>query len=422
MAQQSRRYIIAVIFTIFFLIGTSFAAGWVANWALNELDVSLPLPDIPLPNGQSLQPTTPAAVVEVEKQDLAVFWEAMELLDKNFYAQDELPRSHDVTYAAIEGIIEQTGDPHSSFLNPDQASEFEADLDGEFEGIGARVDMGDEGLVIVAPFPGTPAAEAGLQPGDVVVQIDGESTQGMDIMQAVSRVRGERGTVVSLTIKRAGEAQLLEIDVTRGHIVIPVVETELIEEEGLPPIGYLRLTDFGRNSVDQFKKSLRELAAQGAQRLILDLRFNPGGLLDASVQISSQFIDDGLILSEKTSTGQEINHPAQSGGLALDIPLVVLINEGSASASEIVAGAIQDTKRGTLIGTTTFGKGSVQRLHNLSDNSLLRITVARWFTPNGNGIHETGIDPDIYVEWNREETAPDEDPQLDAALEFFKNQ
>lgn len=422
MAQQSRRYIVALILSILFLMATSFGAGWGTNWALDRFKVSIPLPDLPLPGGRSLQPTTSAAVVEKEKQDFAVFWEAMQLLDQNFYAQEELPRNEEITYAILEGIIESTGDAHSSFLNPQDAAEFEENLDGEFEGIGARVDMSDEGLVIVAPFPGTPAAEAGLQPGDVVVEIDGESTKGMDVMQAVSRVRGKKGTIVTLTIQRSGEAELMVVEVTRGHIVIPIVETKLIEEEGGPTVGYLRLADFGRNSVDQFKESLKELQEQGMERLIVDLRFNPGGLLNASVEITSQFISEGLILTEKSASGQEIKHPVQGGGLALDIPLVVLINEGSASASEILAGAIQDTKRGTLIGTTTFGKGSVQRLHTLSDNSLLRITVARWFTPNGHAIHEKGIDPDIYMEWNLEETESDEDPQLNAALEFFKNQ
>ena len=422
MIQQYGRFTVALIFSILFVVAASFGAGWAAHWGLNQLNVALPLPDIPLPDGRRLQPRTPAAAVEEEVQDLAVFWEAMGLLDQNFYAQEELPRNEDITYAVIEGIIEATDDPHSSFLDPDLAAEFEEDLDGEFEGIGARVDMSEEGLVIVAPFPGTPADKAGLQPGDIVLEIDGVSTQGMDLMEAVSLVRGQKGTIVVLTIKRGAGAEPLEVEITRGNIVIPIVEAELMEEEGTPPIGYMRLTDFSRNSVDQFKEKLKELQDQGAENLIVDLRFNPGGLLNASVEITSQFIDEGLILSEKNTNGQEVNHSAQRGGLGLDIPLVVLINEGSASASEIFAGAIQDTKRGTLIGTTTFGKGSVQRLHTLSDGSLLRITVAHWFTPNGNGIHEKGIDPDIYVEWNQEEDLSADDPQLNAAMEFFKTQ
>lgn len=422
MMQQYGRFTVALILSILFVVATSFGAGWSAHWALERFAITLPLPDIPLPNGKRLQPRTTAAVVEEEQQDLATFWEAMQLLDKNYYAQEELPRSGDITYAVIEGIIDSTGDPHSSFLNPEEAEDFEEDMDGEFEGIGARVDMGEEGLVIVAPFPGTPADKAGLQPGDIVLEIDGASTQGMDLMQAVSLVRGEKGTVVVLTIKRGADTAPMTVEVTRGNIVIPIVEAELMQEEGLPPIGYMRLTDFSRNSVDQFKEKLTELQDQGAEKLIVDLRFNPGGLLNASVEITSQFINEGLILSEKRLDGQELTHPAQRGGLGLDIPLVVLINEGSASASEIFAGAIQDAKRGTLIGTTTFGKGSVQRLHTLSDGSLLRITVARWFTPNGNAIHDKGIDPDIYVEWDQEEELSPDDPQLNAAIEFFKTQ
>lgn len=410
------------LFSFLFLILASFGAGWAGHWTLQQLGVSLPLPGLPLPGGQRLEPTTEAALDEEGNLDLSVFWEAMKLLDENYYAQEELPREDELTYSAIEGLVESLDDPHTNFLTPQLASDFQADLQGEFEGIGARVDMAEEGLVIVAPFPGTPAAEAGLEPGDIVLEIDGRTTQGMDLLEAVSLVRGERGTVVSLKVRRPGEADLIVFDITRGNIVIPVVETALIEVEGQSPIGHLRLTDFGRNSVEQFKEGINELRAQGAERLIVDLRFNPGGLLNAAVEITSQFIDEGLILSEKTSDGQEVRHPAERGGVAVDMPLVVLINEGSASASEILAGAIKDTERGTLIGTTSFGKGSVQRLHELSDNSLLRITVARWFTPNGNAIHEVGIEPDIYVEWNPEETAPDEDPQLDAAVEFLRNQ
>lgn len=402
------------------LLVTSFSSGWAANWALQKLNVNLPLPALPLPGGQRYQPTNPVAAAEVGSLDMAVFWEAMALLDQNFYAQEELPRGGDVTYAAIEGVIAATGDPHSSFLDPAAAQEFENDLEGQFEGIGARVDMSEQGLVIVTPYPGTPAAEAGLRPGDLVLEIDGTPTLGMDVSEAVALIRGERGTVVSLTVRRDGAADLLVFDITRANVVIPVVETRLIREEGLAPIGYLRLTDFGRNSVEQFRAGLESLQAQGAESLILDLRFNPGGLLDASVTITSQFIDEGLVLTERTDDGSEIRHPAESGGLALEMPLVVLINEGSASASEIVAGAIQDTGRGTLIGTTSFGKGSVQRLHDLSDRSLLRVTVARWFTPNGNAIHEVGIEPDIVVAAEPEMVDTDADPQVQAAIDFFR--
>lgn len=410
------------LFPFLFLILASFGAGWAGHWSLQQLGISLPLPALPLPSGQRLEPTTEAAIHEEGSLDLSVFWEAMDLLDKNYYAQKELPREDELSYSALEGVVESLDDPHTSFLSPQLAADFQADLEGEFEGIGAQVDMNEEGLVIVAPFPGTPAAQAGLQPGDIVLEIDGRTTQGMDLLEAVSLVRGERGTVVSLQVRRSGEADLIVFDITRGNIVIPVVVTELIQVEGQSPIGHIRLTDFGRNSVEQFKEGINELKGQGAERLIVDLRFNPGGLLNAAIDITSQFIDEGLILSEKTSDGQEIRHPAEGGGVAVDMPLVILINEGSASASEILAGAVKDTERGTLIGTISFGKGSVQRLHNLSDNSLLRITVARWFTPNGNAIHEVGIEPDIYVEWKPEETAPDEDPQLDAAVEFLSNQ
>lgn len=423
MRQSRSGWVLPLFLSFLLLVGVAFGAGWGAHWLLGRMNVPLPLPSLTLPGGYRLQPAPQAATAAAaEESDLSLFWEAMALLDENFYAQEELPRDEALPYAAIEGVIDATGDPHSSFLDPASASEFQQDLEGEFEGIGARVDMSEAGLVIVSPFPGTPAAEAGLRPGDVVVEIDGQPTQGMDLEEAVSLVRGQQGTVVNLTVRREGTPDLLVFDITRANVVVPIVETRMIEEAGLPPIGYLRLTDFGRNSAAQVERGLEELMEQGAERLILDLRYNPGGLLDAAVSISSEFIGEGMILTERTSTDREIRHPAQAGGVALEIPLVLLVNEGSASASEILAGAIKDTGRGTLIGTTTFGKGSVQRLHILSDDSLLRLTVARWFTPAGNAIHEVGIEPDIVIEATPEQVGSEEDPQLDAAIDFFRNQ
>jgi carboxyl-terminal processing protease len=243
----------------------------------------------------------------------------------------------------------------------------------------------------------------------------------MTVIEAAAMVRGPAGTQVNLQVRRPGVAELLTFNITRASIIIPIVETEIIEEEGAPRIGYIRLYDFGQRATDQFKIGLQELLDQGAEALIVDLRNNPGGYLQASVDITSHFIDEGLILSEKGSNARDLQHSAARGGIALDIPMVVLINQGSASASEIVAGAIRDHGRGTIIGTTSFGKGSVQITRDLSDGSSLRITIARWYTPNGTAIHEVGIVPDIVVEFP-EDTPPGEDPQLDAAINFFKSQ
>ncbi len=419
-------YIVALFLSTLFVIVAAFGAGWTANVLMRRFDVGRDfLPDVAIPS-EELAPADAtggesAAPTETDG-DMAVFWEALELLDEHFYAQEEVPQGDDVTYAAIEGVVEATGDPHTGFMDPERAEMVEEGLEGEYEGIGAQVDVNEEGLlVIIAPFPNTPAEEAGLQAGDVVLEIDGTPTQGMTAMEAASLVRGEGGTTVHLTVRRDGTEELLEFDVTRATITIPVTESRLIEEEGLPPLGYLRLYDFGGRSTEQFTQDLQALLDGGAEALIVDLRNNPGGFLDASVDITSQFIGEGLILTEKGTNGRDNEYPAEPGGIALDIPLVVLVNEGSASASEIFAGAIQDHERGTLIGTTTFGKGSVQITRDLSDQSSLRVTIARWFTPSGDAIHEVGVTPDVVVEVDPDTLEEGEDPQLDAAIEFFRN-
>ncbi len=394
--MSPRNLRILALLGLLLLVGVAFGGGWGAFWLVERTSIDLPLIGDP-----GLSPDTAASQgEEVAGDNMAIFWEAMRLLDENFYAQDELPRGPELTYAAIEGLTEATNDPHTGFMDPERTKIIESSLDNEFEGIGATVEMSAEGLVIVAPFPDTPAEAAGLQPGDLVLEVDGNPTVGLDVMEAVAMVRGPEGTVVHLTVRRAGVAELLEVDVTRGTIVIPIVETQLLQAEGTRPIGYIRLNDFGARSVEQFNEGLQSLLDQGAEQLIVDLRNNPGGFLQAAVEITSQFVSEGPVLSEKGSNNRNIEHPALPGGIATEIPLVVLINGGSASASEIFAGAIADDERGTLIGETSYGKGSVQITRDLSDGSSMRITIARWFTPKGTAIHEVGIEPDIPIAWD----------------------
>lgn len=389
-----------------------FGGGWMSSWAIQRARVSLPFIDAPL-----IAPSTAASIGE-EGTDMTLFWEAMALLDENYYSPDELPRGSELTYAAIDGVVAATEDPHTGFMDPEAASAMAEQLNGEFQGIGTEVDMSDEGLVIVSPYPESPAEKAGLKPADLVLEVDGVPTKGMTAQEASSRVRGPAGTTVRLLIHREG-VENFEVEITRARIVIPIVESHLIEPEGGPRIGYIRLYDFGGRASEQFKTSLQGLLDQGAESIIFDLRNNPGGYLTAAVDITSQFVDKGLVLSEKGSNGRDIQHPAEAEGIALDIPLVVLVNEGSASASEIVAGALQDDKRATLIGVTTFGKGSVQVTHNLSDGSSIRVTIARWFTPSGRAIHEVGIEPDVRIEQPAD--APEgSDAQLDAAVKYLQ--
>lgn len=343
-----------------------------------------------------------------------IFWEAWDILEQEFYG--DLPEESDLPYAAIEGVINSTGDPYTAFLDPVQAEIFRTDLQGGFEGIGATVRLAPDGrLLIVQPLPGWPAIEAGLRAGDIVIEVDGTSLQGMSLYEAISLIRGPAGTSVRLLIEREEADDPFEVEITRARIELPSVESRMLKEN----LGYVRLRDFGESAGQEIENALQELDANELDGLIFDLRGNRGGYLSVAVQVTSEFVGKGPILIERFKDGRERRYPAAPGGLALDVPLVVLVDGGSASASEIVAGAIQDTGRGVLIGTTTLGKGSVQTVHELSDGSELRVTIARWFTPNDRAIHNVGLDPDIELELSEQEILDERDPQLDRAVEYL---
>jgi carboxyl-terminal processing protease len=355
-------------------------------------------------------PTTDNAPVSFD-----IFWEAWGILQEEFYG--DLPPESELPYEAIRGVIAATGDQYTAFLDPARAAILKTDLEGSFEGIGATVRMRLDGKIeIVQPLAGWPAIKAGLRAKDTILQVDDVSTAGMTLYEAIALIRGPAGTVVRLLVEREGVDQPFEIPIERARIEMPVVESKMLEQD----IGYVRLTEFGQTATTKIEQALRELNAQDPKGLILDLRGNRGGYLITSVEITSQFVGQGTIVIERFKDGQERSYAALPGGLATEIPLVVLVDGGSASASEITAGAIQDTERGVLIGTTTLGKGSVQIAHTLSDNSELRITVARWFTPNGRAIHGEGLVPDISVEITEEDLLAERDPQLDRAIRYLE--
>jgi carboxyl-terminal processing protease len=319
-------------------------------------------------------------------------------------------------YAAIEGVIDATGDPYTAFLDPLRAEILRTDLQGGFEGIGATVRLRPDGnLEIVQPLPGWPAIQAGLLSGDAVLEIDGVKVQGMTLYEAISAIRGPSGTTVRLLVAREGTEEPFVVEIERAHIDLPAVESRMLEDN----IGYVRLSEFGEVATGELRGALRELRANDLDGLVFDLRGNRGGFLSVAVEVTSQFVGDGPILIERFKDGRERQYSAQAGGLALDVPLVVLVDGGSASASEIAAGAIQDSDRGVLIGTTTLGKGSVQMVQTLSDGSELRVTFARWFTPDGRGIHGEGLEPDIEVDLTEEDILEGRDPQLERAVEVL---
>lgn len=366
----------------------------------------------------SLTPGPTAASVEPagsEEGAFRVFWEAWHILEHDFYG--DLPDAQEMTYSAIRGVVDGLDDKYTAFLEPRIASIIREDMSGALDGIGAVVNMNKDGkLEIVQTLEGKPAARAGLRPGDIVLAVDDTVIEKMTVFDAVALIRGPAGSIARLTIKRQGLEESFVVEIVRQRIEIPIVESRMLDDD----IAYLKLFEFSAEATSKLRTDLQSLLAEEPRGLIFDLRNNPGGFLDVAIEVGSQFVGEGSIVVEKLKDGQDRDYPARRGGLATDIPLVVLVNGGTASASEIVAGAIQDTSRGILIGEKTFGKGSVQLSHNLSDSSELRVTSAYWFTPKGRAIHEEGLTPDIQVDITEEDIEADRDPQLQRAIEYLR--
>jgi carboxyl-terminal processing protease len=332
-------------------------------------------------------------------EDLKVFTDVIGLVQKDYV---EETKSKDLVYGAIKGMLE-TLDPHSAFMPPNMFKEMQEETKGRFEGLGIEITLKDGILTVVSPIEGTPAFRAGVLAGDQIIKIDGELTKNFTLLDSVKRLRGPRGTKVTITIMREGLTKPKDFTLVRDVIPVRSVRHELLEKN----YGYIRLSQFQEKTDDDFEKAMKALEeeSKGALKgLVLDLRNNPGGLLDQAVKISDHFIDSGIIVSidgRKEESKQK--WPAHPDGTLKRYPLVVLVNGGSASAAEIVAGAIQDHGRGILVGTQTFGKGSVQTIFPLKDGSGLRLTTARYFTPSGRSIQAKGIEPDIIVKPTRPE-------------------
>lgn len=361
--------------------------------------------------------TSPDTEDEIRDKLFAPFWEAWDIAHQQYVDQpvDDVAMMR----GAISGMLEALGDQHTSYMDPDQFIQANIPMDGEYEGIGAWVDPNAEYLTIVSPMPDSPAEEAGLKPGDEIVAVDGEDMTGIDGNLVIRRVLGPAGTEVVLTIRREGEAELFDVTVTRAKITIPSIEYRIVEEH--ENIGYIQIISFAQETRGELRDAIKEVKSQNVDGIIIDLRYNGGGYLRSAVEVASEFIGEGVILYEDYGDDEGLKEfTARRGGKATDIPLVFLVNEGSASASEIVAGAIQDHERAPLVGVTTFGKGSVQNWVELSnEQGALRVTIARWLTPDKRQIHETGLEPDYVVEFTEEDYENEVDPQLDKALEVM---
>ena len=361
----------------------------------------------------------PAKVQEDEGEELnlEVLWEVLGILQED-YIDVTLLNDEDMAYGAVEGMVEAITDDYTSFMNPSKTDQFQESLNGKFEGIGAELTIEDGELVVISPIKDSPAEKAGLLPGDIIYLIDGKKAGDMTVWEAIMAIRGEKGSAAVLSIQREGEDDLIVFEIVRDSIDIESVELSFVGENS--DIAYIQVYQFIDDTTDEFRKIVSEILLRDVGGVILDIRNNGGGYLETAVDLLSEFIDgkDKAVLVKMRNDEDNQIHYTSGVSRLKNIPLVVLVNDGSASASEIVAGAIQDYEIGIVVGEQTFGKGSVQKVDSLSDGSSLRYTIAKWYTPDNRSIDDTGVAPDILIEDDRE---TEEDEQLLEATSYLDN-
>jgi len=379
--------------------------SFVFGWAFGHLDLQSQL------NGGTTTVINKSTNTTV---DFGIFWQAWDKVTSEFDGKVDYQA---MINGAVSGMVNALGDPYTVFMNADQSKSFDAELEGSITGIGAEVGIKNNRVIIVAPIDNSPAEKAGIKAQDTILTIDGTDTTGMDLNTAVSKIRGDIGTKVKLQIQR-GDSKI-DFEITREKIDTKSVKWEIKDNN----IGYIEISRFDSNTTELTKQATAELSSKGVKAVVLDLRNNPGGYLDAAVNVASEFVKSGTIVTEKPTsrTGKENKYSASGKGKLTDtnIPMVVLVNGGSASASEIVAGALQDNNRAILMGEKTFGKGSVQAIENLTGGASLRITIAHWFTPNGKNISKEGILPNTEIKLTEDDFKANKDPQLDKAIEYL---
>ncbi|OGZ31995.1 MAG: hypothetical protein A2V69_00095 [Candidatus Portnoybacteria bacterium RBG_13_40_8] len=349
--------------------------------------------------------------------DFSLFWEALNKLEEIYVDSDKIDYQQ-MLYGAIEGMTNSLGDDYTVFMKPEKTESFMKSVSGDdsFEGVGMELGIKGKVLTVVAPIEGTPAYKAGVKAGDKILKIGDKTTEGMQVEEAVSLIRGEKGTQVILTIVRKNLDQPKEFTLTRDVIAVPVVRWEMLDNE----IAYIKIYQFTSNLPSKFEDIVSEILKNNAKKIIIDLRNNPGGYLEVSNEIASWFIPkDKVVVREEFREGESNEYKSRGYRSLQNFPITVLVNGGSASASEILAGALRDQKGIKLIGEKTFGKGSVQTLETFRDDSSLKITVAKWFTPNGTSIADEGLKPDIEIELTEEDIDADRDSQLDKAIEIL---
>ena len=414
--MKERIYRIFLISITVVFVSTSIFAGGVVTGAYYHdiLPHTLPLAGRVI-TADEIEINQEAGATPKELQEyFKPFWESFELLQENFV--DQPLDTTILVQGAIKGMLKATGDKNTTYMTPVEQDMMSENMSGEIEGIGAEVDTSGEYLRVIAPLPGSPAEAAGILPGDTIIAIDGKDVSCIDPFEIIGKVRGPAGTIVEITLKREGVLEPLVLEITRYNFVVPSVEGENLDNR----IAYVKINRFGDRTEEELRSQLRSLMLDNPDGLILDLRNNPGGFLDAGIAVTSQFIKNQVVMKETFGDGREREYRSGRDGLATEVPLILLINQGSASASEIVASAVKDYNRGTLVGETTYGKGTVQTWINLTDNrGSVRITFARWASPLGNSIDGQGVNPDVEVQSSPEDRQSNIDTQLDTAIEIF---
>ncbi len=377
---------------------------------------------------QSFGTTTLSQTISDDNEDLsaidfALFWKAWVTINEKFvqtHATSTKVTNQDRVYGAIKGMVESLGDPYTTFFPPTEALNFESEIEGNFEGVGMEMGMKGTNLTVVTPLKGSPAERAGIKSGDVVTAIDGKATASITIDEAVKLIRGPKGTIVNLTVSREGTIAPLEFKVIRDVINLPTLDTTIDQKNGIFTI---KLYNFSAQSAGLFRNALRDFITSKSSKLILDLRGNPGGYLDAAVDMASWFLPPGKVIVREDYGKGKGESEERSRGYNIfndNLRMVILVDGGSASASEILAGALSEYGKATLVGTKTFGKGSVQEYMKLDNKTALKVTIARWLTPNGRSISEEGLMPNVEVKITPEEVKDGKDPQMEKAVELLK--
>lgn len=367
------------------------------------------------PSVEEVKNVDNAELGKADSVDFSLFWDAWKLVEEKFVNRSKI-EAQKMVYGAINGMLHALGDPYTVFMPPEENKKFSEDMKGEFGGIGAEIGIRNDILTIISPLEDSPAKKAGIKSQDKILKIDDKSTEDMTTDEAVNLIRGLKGTEVKLNIFREGWKEAKDFKIVRDTIKIPILKWEIKNKSA----AYVQLYHFTENSSEEFQKAVQEILNAGAKSIILDMRNNPGGYLEAAVDIVSWFVPENQVVAiEDFGNGKKTEYKSEGYETLMDFPVVVLVNSGSASASEIVAGALRDLRGIKLVGEKTFGKGSVQQLEQMRNGSSLKITVAKWLTPSGKSIMDDGLEPDVKVELTEDDINNNRDPQLDKALEMF---